>query len=283
MRWPHGFKCQQCEHDRYCVIESRQTFQCTRCKHQVSLKSNTIFHASKIPLSKWFLAIYLISQNKNGLAALSLKRHIGVTYKTAWSIKHKLMQAMSERDAKYKLSGLITVDDAYLGGQQREGKRGRGSENKQPFIAAVSLSCEGFPRFVKFTPVESFTNDNVGKWVERHLHPNCIVATDGFSSFKVISKINEHKHVPIPMKKDKKTGEIPHFQWLNTILGNVKSAITGTYRSSRKGYGERYLSEFQFRFNRRFDLCALFFNLIYTATYTPPLPWRLLQRAVECK
>jgi len=282
-RWPNGFKCERCEHDSFCYIKSRQTYQCTRCKHQASLKSNTVFHSSKIPLSKWFLAIYLISQSKNGMAALALKRHIGVSYKTAWSMKHKLMQAMSEKDAKRRLAGLVTADDVYLGGQQRDGKRGRGSENKQPFVAAISLSSKGWPLYAKFTPVESFTAVNIGNWVEQHLYPNSVIATDGFASFNIISKINEHKHVKIPMQPDRKTGQIPYFHWLNTILGNVKSAITGTYRSSRKGYGERYLSEFQYRFNRRFNLRSLFINLIYTAAHTPPLPWRLLQRAVNYK
>ncbi|MBU2513935.1 IS1595 family transposase [bacterium] len=282
-KWPYGFKCECCEHDSFCYIKSRQTFQCTRCKYQTSVKINTIFHSSKVPLSKWFLAIYLISQNKNGIAALSLKRQIGVSYKTAWSMKHKLMQAMSEKDAKRKLFGLVTIDDAYLGGQQHGGKRGRGSEVKQPFVAAISLTSKERPLYAKFTPVESFTSVNIGSWAEQHLYPSSVVATDGFASFNIISKINEHNHVKVPMQPDRKTGEIPFFHWLNTILGNVKNAIAGTYRSSRKGYGERYLSEFQYRFNRRFYLRSLFISLIYTASYSPPLPWRLLQRAVDCK
>jgi hypothetical protein len=281
-RWPKGFICEKCEHQSYCYIKSRRTYQCTRCKHQRSVTSNTIFHSTKLPLSKWFLAIYLISQSKNGFSALSLKRHIGVTHKTAWKIKHKLMQAMVEHGAKRKLAGLITVDDAYLGGQQKEGKRGRGSENKQPFIAAVSLDIEGHPKYVKLTPVKSFTSANILKWSERHLYPNSVVATDGFACFNAISKINNHKHVSIPMKKDRKTGEIPYFRWVNTILGNVKSAITGTYRSSRKGYSARYLAEFQYRINRRFNLCSLFTSLIYAAAYTAPLPGKLLKRTVYC-
>ena len=281
IRWPTGFKCERCDHDSYCYIKSRRTFQCTRCKCQTSVKRNTLFHSSNVPLTKWFLAIFLISQSKNGIAALPLKRHLGVSYNTAWRMKHKLMQAMTEQDAKRKLAGLITIDDAYLGGK-KNGKRGRGSENKRPFIAAVSLNTEGNPKYVKFTPVKSFTNSNIGKWAERYLSPRSIVATDGFAGFNIISKINEHKHVSIPMRKDPKTGEIPYFHWVNTILGNVKSAITGTYRSSKPIYSERYLAEFQYRINRRFDLRSLFKSLIYAAAFTAPLPGSLVQRAVNC-
>jgi hypothetical protein len=188
---------------------------------------------------------------------------------------------MVERDAKYKLFGLITLDDAYLGGR-KEGKRGRGSKNKQPFIAAVSLSDKGRPRYVKFTPVASFSGPNVTKWADRYLSPAAVVKTDGFASFKVIAKINDLKHIAVPMKINPETGEIPYFQWVNTILGNVKSAITGTYRSGRKEYTERYLAEFQYRINRRFDLRSLLVSLIHTAFHTAPLPGTLLRRAANC-
>jgi len=281
VRWSNGFKCEACDHESFCYIKSRHTYQCTRCKHQTSVKSNTLFHSSNIPLSKWFLANYLTSQNKNGIAALALKRHIGVSYKTAWKIKHKLMQAMAEQDAKRRLSGLITLEDAYLGGR-KEGKRGRGSANKQPFIAAVNLNKKGRPTYVKFTPLKSFTGPNIGRWATHHLTPACVVATDGFASFKVISKINEHKHLPTTMKKDPETGKIPYFNWINTIFGNVKSALTGTYRSGKKEYSERYLAEFQYRINRRFNLRSLFTSLIYTAAYTAPLSGELLKQAVNC-
>lgn len=157
-RWPNSFRCEKCDNDTtYCHIKSRRTFQCNRCKQQTSLKSNTLFHSSNVPLTKWFLAIHLITQNENGQSSVGLKRYFGVTYETAWRIKHKLMQAMAEKDSKQKLAGLIIIDEAYLG-IKSSGKRGRGSENKQPFIAAVSLNAEGHPRNVKFSPVKSFTD-----------------------------------------------------------------------------------------------------------------------------
>jgi hypothetical protein len=88
----------------------------------------------------WFLGIYLISQAKTGLSALALKRHLGVSYPTAWLIHHKLMRAMEQREERYVLGGQVQVDDAYLGGERTGGKAGRGSENKVPFVAAVSFS-----------------------------------------------------------------------------------------------------------------------------------------------
>ena len=92
------------------------------------------------------------------MSALALKRYLGVSYPTAWLIQHKLMEAMSERETKYTLSGQVQIDDAYFGGELSGGKAGRGSENKVPFVAALSLDDEGHPLRVKLTPVSGFTN-----------------------------------------------------------------------------------------------------------------------------
>ena len=84
--------------------------------------SGTLFGSTKLPLTKWFLAIFLVSQAKTGLSALELKRHIGVSYPTAWLMHHKLMTAMTAREAQHRLSGTVQVDDAYLGGERAGGK-----------------------------------------------------------------------------------------------------------------------------------------------------------------
>jgi hypothetical protein len=89
-----------------------------------------LFQGTNLPLAVWFLAIYFISQAKTGLSALALKRHLGVSYPTAWLIQHKLMQAMAEREDQYLLSGHVQMDDAELGGERSGGKAGRGSETQ---------------------------------------------------------------------------------------------------------------------------------------------------------
>ncbi|EQD55650.1 ISXo5 transposase transposase [mine drainage metagenome] len=91
-------------------------WQCSACRHQTTLLSGTLFEATKLPLRTWFLALYLLTQSKTNVAALELMRHLGVCYRTAWRIKHKLMQAMTEREAGRQLGGLVQIDDAYLGG-----------------------------------------------------------------------------------------------------------------------------------------------------------------------
>ena len=113
-------------------------YQCRACRHQTTLTSGTVFAGSRVPLTTWFLAMHLLSASKTNLSALALMRHLGVCYVTAWKLKHKIMQAMLEREEPRQLSGFVQIDDAYLGGERNGGKPGRGSENKQPFVIAVS-------------------------------------------------------------------------------------------------------------------------------------------------
>lgn len=109
-RWPQGYVCPECGGKNYCTLKARAVYQCNRCHHQHSLINSTIFSATKLPLTTWFLAIHLVTQAKTGISAISLHRQLGVSYNTAWSIKHKLMQVMKERDDNKQLSGIIQLD-----------------------------------------------------------------------------------------------------------------------------------------------------------------------------
>jgi hypothetical protein len=172
-RWPHGFRCPRCDQADHSVLHvgAHKTFQCRACRLQTSLIAGTLFQSTHLALTLWFLAIYLISQAKTGLSALALKRQLGVSYPTAWLIQHKLMQAMAERDAQYTLNGQVQVDDVYLGGELTGGKAGRGSDNKVPFVAAISLDAEGHPRYLKMALVPGFTRKAIGDWAKTDLTP----------------------------------------------------------------------------------------------------------------
>ena len=158
MRWPQGFVCPdcQCEHYYGFVRDLRQYWQCSACRGQFTVTCGTVFQATKLPLTKWFLAMHLMTQAKNNVSALELKRHLGVRYKAAWLMKHKLQQVMAEREESRVLTGRVEIDDAYLGGE-REGKRGRGSENKVSFVVAVQTTDDGQPVAVRMDPVEFTT------------------------------------------------------------------------------------------------------------------------------
>jgi hypothetical protein len=138
-RWPRGYRCAACAgcfSSRF-RREGQLYYQCRACRHQTTLLSGTLFEATKLPLTTWFLAIHLLTSTKTNMAALELKRHLGVTYRTAWRLKHKVMEAMMQREEPRQLNGFVQIDDAYLGGERNGGKPGRGSENKQAFLTSV--------------------------------------------------------------------------------------------------------------------------------------------------
>ena len=141
-RWPDGFRCPRCQGHEHGLVYGRRLkrYQCRTCGHQATLTAGTIMQATKLPLITWFLAFYLIGQAKTGISSLELSRHLGVNYDTAWLLHNKILHAMTERDEAYLLRGKIQMDDAYLGGERPGGKAGRGSENKIPIVAAVSLN-----------------------------------------------------------------------------------------------------------------------------------------------
>ena len=146
-RWPDGFACPKCAGGKYSYVATRRLYQCSSCSLQTSARAGTIFHKSRTPLPKWFLAMYMMTSAKNDVAALELSRHLDVKWDTAWLIKQKLMEVMRQRNSIYKLDGLIQVDDAYIGGE-KPGKVGRGAGNKLPFVAAVETR-EGKPIHVQ--------------------------------------------------------------------------------------------------------------------------------------
>lgn len=270
-RWPAGFRCPRCGIEAHCVLRGRshKVFQCNACRHQTSLIAGTVFQGTKLALRTWFLALYLISQAKTGLSALALKRHLGVSYPTAWLIHHKLMRAMAHREALYVLSGDVQLDDAYLGGERTGGTPGRGSENKVPFVAAVSLNDAGHPLRVKLNPVAGFTHEAIEQWARANLAPASTVYSDGLWCFRAVSAAGcDHRPTVVGQRKPK---DLPEFKWINTVLGNLKSSLSGSYHSFAFGkYASRYLAAFSYRFNRRFDLHSMHQRLLIAAACCTP-------------
>jgi ribosomal protein L37AE/L43A len=264
-RWPDGFECPVCGGRQHSLVASRDLYQCTKCRRQTSPIAGTIFASTHLSLRVWFRAIYHLTQTKQGISSIELGRRLGVTQTTAWKIKHKLKQVMLERDARKRLAGRIEIDDAYLGGERRGGKRGRGAPGKTPFVAAVETTAEGKPVRLKLRRVTSFCAASIAGFAKHSLGPDC--ADAGCA------------HQVVTTGSGPKAARTPAFKWVNTALGNIKAAITGTYRAINSKHVPRYLAEFEYRFNRRYDLAAMIPRLAWAAVRTTPMPYRLLKLA----
>jgi transposase-like protein len=263
-RWPDGVQCPKCESSKHYVINrgNCRIYQCCNCRAQTSLTAGTIFNSTNIQLRLWFQLIYLIVTTKTGISNLELKRKIGVTDTTLGRMRAKLQQVMYERELSTKLNSLVQVDDSYMGGEHLGGKAGRGSENKIPFIAAVQINESGGPVYVKIEPVKTFSNEEVLAWANRSLVPGTIVVSDGLACFSAVTDIG-CIHEPHVVGTKQKSTSMECFLWINTVLGNLKTSISGTYHAvDFKRNAFRYFAEFTYLFNRRFDLSGIMPRLI---------------------
>jgi transposase-like protein len=224
--------------------------------------------------------MYHSTQTKGGISSLELARRLGVTQNTAWKILHKLMQVMLEREKTKPLCGRVEMDDAYIGGKRKGGKRGRGSSGKTPFIAAVETTEDGKPQRMKLQRVSSFGQTALSVVLPSILQGDCHVVTDGLSCFRAIGACG-FEHKPIVTSHNKAVQDST-FRWVNTVLGNVKTSILGTYKALGSKHIPRYLASFSYRFNRRYPLQDMLARLAYVALRTPPMPYRLLKLAEDC-
>ncbi len=193
-------------------------------------------------------------------------------------LKHKLQQVMMERDAHKQLTGRVEIDDAVLGGERSGGKRGRGAPGKTPFVEAVETTPDGKPVRLKLRRVAGFTGQEISRFALRSLDPSCAVVSDGLACFNRVTDAG-CEHQVICTGSGAASVRNPAFKWVNTALGNIKSAINGTYRAISSKHVPRYLAEFEYRFNRRYDLASMMPRLNWASVRTPPMPYRLLKLA----
>lgn len=279
-RWPRGFTCPSCGSRDYSNFRRGRLlyYQCCNCRHQASLIAGTVMASSKVALQVWFQAAYVLSQAKNNVSALELMRHLGVCYQTAWSLKHKLMEAMWVRERPRTLRGTVQVDEAFLGGQS-SGPGSRGRKGKVAFLAAVSEAPDGKAEQVCLSK-QPATGEDVVVFCLNTLAPGSRVVSDGAPSFNYSRWNRIAEHSPIVTGGGKQACEIPQLKAVNTVLGNLKTAITGTYHAFKFAkYTDRYLAEYQFRFNRRFDMHSLMQRIIRAAVCCKPNPLPSLRMA----
>jgi transposase-like protein len=275
-RCPSGFVCPVCG-----VMQSRTSFrregrlywQCAGCQHQCSVISGTVFEATKLPLTRWFLAMQLVTQAKNNVSALELTRQLGVSSRTAWLIKHKLFQAMVPAESERQLTGCVEVNEACIGGERSGGKTGRGSENKVPFVIVVQTTEDGCAHLACLS-ARPLTKEAMRQFIATSMGLLLTVVCDGLGCFTVAASMGAvHDREVTGGGKGSVLNEKSRV--LNTLISNVKTALTGTYHAIKFAKcGYRYLAEAQFRFNRRHDMRAMLGSLLRALVAVPKQPER---------
>lgn len=253
-RWPKGFVCPKCGGTGCYQLRGRREYVCKHCHRQSSVTAGTVLHRTHLPLTVWFWAIYLVARDKRGISAVQLSRELEIAYSSAWYLLHRLRKAMGERDQDYILSGIVELDDAYFGAPTANGKRGRGTE-KISALAAVSLTEQGYPRFLKIR-VSKLDAESVAEVARHTIRPGSEIHSDALGSFRAALR-QEYEHQFQVFDKDSNA-----LRWVHTLISNVKSFFLGTYHGLGKKHLQCYFDEFDFRFNRRFWPDQLFPRLV---------------------
>ena len=271
LRWPEGFFCPKCGHTEAYFMEKRKVFQCKSCRQQTSVTVNTVFHRTHVPLRKWFWAIFLVGTDKRGCSAKRLEKMIGVHYATAWLMIHKIRKAMEDRNSLYKLSKFIEMDDSYFGGSSA-GKRGRGAANKS--LVAITVENRGTaPGFATMKVIDSMNSKNLKDFALGGIEKDQTIHTDDYPSYNVLKAA--YTHFGETVKPHEAMKKLP---WVHILIGNAKTFIRGTYHGVSHKHLHSYLSEFCYRFNRRFNDFKITDRLITACLSTPTITYAELTR-----
>jgi len=282
-RWPEGVRCLACNHDKVYTIATKgktgkpcRLFECGECKLHFSATTGTLFHDSHLPLQKWFMAMALMSEAKKGISANQIARHLGVQYKTAWHLCHRIRKAMEELNSE-PLGGqgqVVEIDETFLGGRKlRKGVKA----GKDAKIAVLGIAeRNGRVHLQRISNVKAASIKTV---LDAKLSPNVgRVITDSASAYTAI--LPAEKHVEVNHKEELRTlGELS----TKTVEGTFslfKRGVIGSYHHLSEDHLDSYLQEFCWRVNRRRMQPFMFETLTRDLVTKKPLTYRKLTREV---
>lgn len=248
-RWPTGFVCPHCRHAGGFPLGGRRGFECRGCGRQTSITSGTAFAYAKLPLPKVFLAMYLISANKQGISGKSLAKHLGCSLPTSFHLLHKLRHAMQERDASYQLAGLVEVDEAYVGGiAAGVGVRGRSTKRKSPVVAMVEKRGDNLTGYIRLRPVANVRAATLLRVLTGTIAAGAEVRTDALASY---GRLADHGFTHLPEVSLGGKRSAIQFKLVHRQIANLKSWLLGTHRNTCRRHLDLYTAEYSWRTNRR--------------------------------
>jgi len=279
-RWPKGVRCPICGAKEISKITRKSTgknkatklYQCLEksCKQQFSAKTGTIFHDSHLPLNKWFTAIALMVDAKKGMSAMQLQRHLGVNYRTAWYLSHRIREAMDEPGG-LKLTGTVEIDETYIGGKHR-GHKGK-LKSKD---VVLGIRQRGGP--LKLVQIKDNKAGTLYEAIAKHVDAKDTkhIVTDDAGAYNFrLTKFHNVRHSKIKhSRKEYVKGEV-HTNTVESAFSLLKRAVIGTYHQLSIKHLQRYLDEFGYRFNRRED-ADMFEQTVSRMAGVAPMPYAKL-------
>ena len=275
-RWPTGFRCPACDHAKAWPHGGKAfTYECAACGRQTSVTAGTIMHGSKLPLTVWFWAAYLMATHSNGISALQLQRLLALgSYKSAWLLCAKLRRAMVA-PSRALLAGIAEIDETEIPLRAKDdpitGGGGRSSQSKMLVAGAVEVA-DGAPGRIRLAKIEDFSAASLHGFVAANLAQGATIKTDGWAAYPGAPNVSHDPHVV-----GKMAAHIV-LPWIHRVFSNLKTWALGVYHGLRRKHLQSYLDEFVFRFNRRRMRHAAFRSLLSIGLITKPITYKMLIR-----
>lgn len=268
LRWPDGIKCLRCESDKVSRSYKRNQFVCDSCNYNFSVTAGTVFHDTHLPLPKWFMAIYLMTEAKKGISANQMKRTLDVAYKTAWYLCHRIRAAMTEVNAP-KLLGTVEVDETWVGGRRRG--IGRGSkEGKTLIVGAIQRDGE-----VRLSVVKDRSRMSLHEFINEHVDDKAHrIITDDWPSYKGIAD-HDTRHETVNHSLHEYVRDDVYTNTVENVWSLFKRSIVGSYHHLSAKHLNAYLDELEWRFNNRKNPW-LFRDTLRKLLLTDNLPYEAL-------
>jgi transposase-like protein len=267
LRWPEGVECPRCKERRASWLKSRNQFECGPCGYQFSVTTGTVFNDTHLPLEKWFAATYLLCESKKGMSACQVQRTLGMSYKTAWYLCHRIRSAMIESQ-KAMLDGIVEIDETYIGGKPR---RGKPRHEKQVVIGIRQRNGE-----LRLVHVDTATSETIREVMADNISEDVeVIVTDESQIYPYAFTVNQKKlHKTICHSKEYVVGDV-HTNTVESAFSLLKRGIVGTWHRVSAKHLPAYLEEMCFRFNRRKD-SDLFIDTLRHMVTAPTLTFEKL-------
>jgi hypothetical protein len=251
-------------------------FECYECGWQTSATAGTIFHKSRIPLRKWFWALFLMATSSKGVSMRNLQKHLRIkSYRAVWLMGHKIRHAMMHRDKLYQLKGKVQVDEISVGSQTSEDRLKRREDRHTHFLMGVQEGqTKDYPRFVTFEQLEATFNKEMLPLLEKRIAKGSHLKSDAAGTFIQAAK-KGYTVESIPMKTQPEKAK-EHLKWIHHLITNLKRGLVSTYHGCFPKYRKAYLAEFAYRFNRRYWPHQAFDRLLFACLNAPQITEREL-------
>jgi transposase-like protein len=244
LRWPSGVCCLRCGNVSVSKLEKRHQYECNGCRYQFSATAGSVFHDSHLPLWKWFLATYLMCEGKKGISANQLKRTLGISYKTAWYLCHRIREAMKD-DKSEKLAGTVEADETFIGG--RYDRRLRRQSHEKPCVIGV-IERGGDVRAQK-SPSRGARA--LTAFIRESVEPGSYLMTDEYAGYEKVGR--EYDHSRVNHSKLQYVEGTTHTNTIENFWSLFKRGLVGSFHKVSEKHLDRYLDEFTYRFNGRED------------------------------